>query len=100
MGFSPDTSEGLGRKTHGLFQLEIPFQDVGAAFPAAKSGPIDKATQPGEMSVNRHWKVAAMDDPLGQRRARALGHVPATDRHGESTVIPIKIWKAFCQFHK
>ena len=50
------------------------------------------------MPVDWDREVAAMDNSLSQRVARALPHMASTDWHGESAVITVKMRKAFGHF--
>ena len=86
--------KGFGGKTHRGFQLVIALQNVRLPFPLAKGLPVHESAHPGEVAVNRHRVIAAVNHAAQKRFAQTFRHVAATNGHIERAGIAVKVGEA------
>ncbi len=70
------------------------------ALPTAKTLPVHRASQPGKMTMDRHWIITAMDHAAEQRLAQTVRDMPATDRHIKSAIVAVKVGEAVRHLHE
>src|SRR5215831_16996240 len=93
-----NASEALRRKPHCELKAIVALENVWLAFPLAESFPIHKSSETGEVAVDRHGIIAAVDNAAHEGLAQAFGDVATANRDVEGAGVAVEIWVAVGHF--